>query len=149
MKHAPTEAQKGAAAERRRKMRELARRIGAMTPDERTRLIGDCSVVAIEGHGFSFFNTLMVITQLPGASVVGGFRQWRAAGRCVRKGEHGAAIWIPITPGRAGGEELPETPDAKPSRGRPRFILGTVFDIAQTDPVQAGAPAAPPELVTA
>jgi len=61
--------------------------------------------------------------------MVGGFGQWLRAGRSVRKGESGLGIWVPIAKGKAGEEEAGEGADG----GRPRFLMGTVFDISQTD----------------
>lgn len=39
-----------------------------------------------------FKNTMLLFTQKPNASIVGGFKQWLKAGRVVQKGQ--GAIWI-------------------------------------------------------
>jgi len=108
-------------------MRELSQRLGAMTEAERRAMAEAAGTIrTIEGRALSTHNTCMIVSQLGGAaSVVGGFRQWRAAGRIVRKGEHGAAIWC-----RTGGGE---TESAEGTEGRPSFIMGTVFDVSQTE----------------
>lgn len=83
-------------------------------------------------------NTMLLLMQMPGVSMVGGFRQWLKHGRAVRKGEHGAMIWCPI--GKAKGEAVMS--DAPESSGEPeekRFIIGTVFDISQTQEIETGA----------
>lgn len=131
-----TAAQKAAAAERRDRMADLGRQVAAMTPAERSALVDRLGQVrTIEGHALSMHNTCMVLTQMPSASIVGGFRQWIDAGRCVRKGEHGAGIWVPIGPAKpAEGEEGDED-------GKPRFRLATVFDVGQTDAAEARAAA--------
>lgn len=116
-------------------MRALAQRIGAMPEEQRAALAARAGIRTIEGHALSVFNCCMVLSQMP-ASVVGGFQQWRKAGRCVRKGEHGAAIWVPVPVGKA--REGAESGDAE-GEGGTRFVLGTVFDIAQTDPIDQSA----------
>jgi hypothetical protein len=80
----------------------------------------------------------LVLTQFPTASMVGGFRQWQAHGRRVRKGERGLMIWVP-TSARYDGEAapVPQPADAAPGEGEGRrsgFVMGTVFDISQTEP---------------
>lgn len=123
----PTEAQRVAAEERRAKMRELAKTVSAMTETERFALIErHGSLVTIEGRSLSPFNSCFLLMQHASVSVVGGFRQWIAAGRCVRKGEHGLAMWIPI----AGGKSDEASDDEERKQ---RFTLATVFDITQTD----------------
>src|SRR4029453_14698039 len=94
------------------------------------------AVVTCEGRALSPFNTCLVLNQLPTASMVGGFRQWKDKGRCVKKGEHGLAIWIPTGKGEKGEENAPppegEGIDDAPKRAG--FIMGTVFDVIQTEP---------------
>jgi hypothetical protein len=142
---APTEEQKQRAAERRERFRTLAKTVAEMTDAERAALVDRCgTVVTIEGHPLSFFNTCLVLSQNPGASVVGGFAQWIKAGRAVRKGERGLGIWVPVAKGKgdeapAAGSDQPADADGNDDTGRPRFIMGTVFDIAQTDEVEVAA----------
>ena len=141
MKKQATEEQKKAAAERRERMRRISKAVSEMCPEERQAMIDRLgAVVTNEGRALSPHNTIMIMQQIPGASVVGGFRQWLAAGRSVKKGEKGAGIWIPKH--RAATTE-DETPDHdKDDTERSRFILGTVFDISQTEPTAETAAAA-------
>jgi hypothetical protein len=145
-RRAPTAEQKAKAAERRERFRALAKTVAEMTNAERAALVDRCgAVVTIEGHPLSFFNTCLLLSQNPGASVVGGFAQWIKAGWAVRKGERGLGIWVPVgkskgdgTPAAAAGGQ-PADADGNDDTGRPRFIMGTVFDIAQTDEVEVAA----------
>jgi len=130
MRKQPTEAQKQAAKDRRERMRAIAAKVAAMTPEERAILAGH-GVFTVEGRALSTFNQCMIVMQDPSASVVGGFQQWRKSGRQVRKGEKGLALWIPL----AGSTETEAATDRKSER--PRFMLGTVFDVTQTDPINA------------
>ncbi|MFO0803619.1 MAG: ArdC-like ssDNA-binding domain-containing protein [Gemmataceae bacterium] len=133
----PTEEQKQAAAERRERFRALAKQVADMPDEARAAIVDRCgAVVTCEGRALSFVNTLLVVTQRPGASMVGGFAQWLKIGRAVRKGETGMGIWIPVMKGEkaeaaaepAAGEEGQDGP-------RARFIMGTVFDVSQTDAI--------------
>ncbi|MFA7296303.1 MAG: ArdC family protein [Dehalococcoidia bacterium] len=103
----------------------MAAEIAALSDAERAAIVarlGRC--VTVEGHALSVRNACLVWMQRPDASVVAGFRQWLAAGRSVRKGEHGIGIWAP-TGGRDGDE----------GDEGPRFVFVTVFDVAQTEAV--------------
>ena len=114
-------------------MRAVAKQVAAMTPDQRMDLARRVPVATIEGRTLSVFNQCLVASQAPGATIVGGFRQWLKAGRCVRKGEHGLGIWIPSVKSDAN-KQAGETSSAE----EVRFIFGTVFDISQTAELQAG-----------
>jgi len=82
-----------------------------------------------------------VAMQCPSASVVGGFRQWIAQGRCVIKGQHGIGIWIP-TKKKGTEAEFPKTITEAVAQAPERhgFIFGTVFDIGQTAPLDSAIP---------
>ena len=131
-----TQEQKDARAARRAKARELARIVRAMPEAQRAELAARMSPTTIEGHTLSVHNACMVSMQYPNVSIVGGLQQWRRHGRKVRKGEHGLSIWVPLgkkhdNDGDAGQFGTDE--DGEPSR--PRFIIGYVFDVSQTDEI--------------
>lgn len=129
-----TEAQRLAAKEKRQRMRELAKRIAGMTPEQQAELTkGD--IATIEGRALSLHNQMMVAYQGCRSTVVGGFQQWKKAGRIVRKGEHGYSIWIPC------GAAKPD--DDEGEDGKVYFALGTVFGIDQTDPLGDSPETAP------
>jgi hypothetical protein len=138
-KRQPTPEQKAAAAERRERFKALAARVAAMSEDERTSLVMRLgAIVTCEGHALSAFNSCLVLTQLPTASMVGGFHQWRTKGRKVKKGEHGLMIWVPT--GRKDKDEdaAPVTEADAEKEKRAGFIMGTVFDVTQTEPALDG-----------
>ena len=132
----PTPEQKARAAERRERFRALAAQVAAMSDDERAALVAKAgAIVTVEGRALSVHNSCLVLNQLPTASMVGGFRQWKDHGRSVRKGEHGLMIWVPT-----GKSEKPEEGATVPTaeagaekEKRAGFIMGTVFDVSQTD----------------
>ncbi len=127
----PTEEQKAATAARKTRFREYVKQIAAMSDEQRNALVHRIAPTTCEGHALSVANMMLIALQLPSATLVGGFRQWRKQGRCVKKGEHGAMIWCP---GKAKEEETPENGDDAPE-GKQFFIIGTVFDLLQTEEV--------------
>lgn len=151
MKKRITEEMKAAAEARREKFGVLCRRVAEMSEAERAGLLERVgAVMSCEGRALSETNTVLLVLQRPGVSVVGGFRQWKKAGRYVRKGEKSCSIWIPRgggdTPALAGSElsraELVEGGGSGAGGSRRKFLTGAVFDIGQTEAVGAGGPAA-------
>jgi hypothetical protein len=119
----------------------LVKQVADMTEEQKAALVARIGAVpTCEGHALSLANTMLLLMQMPNVSMVGGFRQWLRAGRCVQKGQHGAMIWIPLGKRKNGepdatDEEDPieEAPKTN-GNGKGRFIIGTVFDISQTAP---------------
>ena len=138
MRRPPTAAQKEKAAERRERFTALAKQVAAMMEDERTALVMKVgAIVTCEGHALSVHNTCLVLTQLPIASMVGGFWQWQDKSRRVKKGEHGLMIWIPTA--RKGKDAAATVAEGDTSEEkRSGFIMGTVFDVTQTEPALDG-----------
>lgn len=128
-------------AERRRADREFARQAVEQlrTSDGWRRWL----TVRRCFHRYSLGNQLLIAMQRPDATRVAGFRAWLKLGYCVRKGQHGIRIWMPIAPSKKQLEAW-QTAGADPAR-RPRthFKLGPVFDRSQVDELPAPAVAAP------
>lgn len=145
----PTQEQRDKAAAKREAFRELVKTISEMDADARAALIDRCgAIVTADGAALSHFNTCLIISQSPKASIVGGFRQWLKHGRCVRKGQTGLNLWVPI----ANRGDAPETdprnpePESTDRASRQRFIMGTVFDISQTETLEQPAAEEPETL---
>lgn len=68
-------------AERKAKLRAMAKTIADMPESERASLAACCSPVTVEGRTLSLHNACMVALQYPTATILGGFRQWKMAGR--------------------------------------------------------------------
>jgi len=122
---------------RRDAMRKLIKQVSSMTPDQRAAVAARLPLVNTEGHALSPFNTCMIYMQngheTP-PTIVGGFKQWLKQGRCVKKGEHGSAIWFPVKQSKHA-DESENDPEAKEFKSE--FMLGTVFDISQTTELEA------------
>ena len=133
-----SEEQKAQRDERKSRMKEFAGIVAKMSLEERSAMAARYPIMTIEGRALSTVNQCLVAIQIPAASVVGGFRQWIKAGRAVMKGQHGAAIWVPLMGGKTQGQGE-ESNEPTATAGRRCFILGTIFDISQTQEIQAGA----------
>ena len=88
-------------------------------------------------HRYSLNNLLLILAQNPEATHVAGYRTWQKLGRQVRKGERGIRIF--------GGREVTETIEDETTgeeteRRRTRFFPVSVFDLAQTDPIEGAEP---------
>jgi len=122
----------------REAMNRLIKQVGAMSAEEREQVAARLGIVTSDGHVLSFYNQCFLAAQGAGsATIVAGFQQWRRAGRCVRKGEHSCGvIYVPTGKRRSDEEEAPSNPEEKESI---RFMLVPVFDVSQTDALQAAA----------
>ena len=110
------------------KMKQLAEQFAKMSEAERVELSNQLgSLRTIEGRPLSFKNSALLYFQKKGVSIVGGFQQWKKAGRIVRKGEKALAIFCPASRKAEEGQ----TPDDSSLF----FFTGSVFDISQTEPL--------------
>jgi antirestriction protein ArdC len=108
-------------------------------------------------HTYSASNVLLIITQFPGATRVGGYRTWKGLGYQVRRGEKGIAVLAPIVTRRRRLDDHEE--DDHEDNNQPEvvrilrgFRVVHVFDISQCDgppwpevaptPLSGDAPAA-------
>jgi antirestriction protein ArdC len=80
-------------------------------------------------HSYSWRNCLLILSQMPTASRVAGYRTWQGLGRQVRKGERGIAVIAPVVY-RNAEEDADEGEDSPTIRG---WKIEHVFDISQTD----------------
>ena len=113
--------------ERRERWKGHCAKFAAMSEVERVALVQKVgAVVTCAGHQVAFKNTALLILQCPIVSVVGGFNQWKAAGRRVMKGAKALSMWAPGASPKDGesGEDV-------------RFFTVNVFDISQTEPLPA------------
>jgi hypothetical protein len=89
--------------------------------------------VAARFHRYSANNVLLLLSQMPSATRVAGYRRWQSLGRQVRRGEAGLAILAPCV-SRArplDDTEAEERPELV--RVLQGFRVAYVWDISQTD----------------
>ena len=118
-----------ARAEKQSRFAEFRRIVSAMSEDDRAALAARMPIVNVDGHALSVFNNCLLIHQTDRPlTIVGGFRQWLAAGRVVAAGQHGLMIWYPRGKRKAAADS-----DESDS-GAVSFGTASVFDISQTVP---------------
>ena len=81
-------------------------------------------------RSYSFRNVVLIQRQRPNAKFCKGYKQWRAVGRQVRKGERGIKIWVPFYRNPTPEEVEAGHPEDEKVR---RFGIGHVFDIEQCE----------------
>jgi hypothetical protein len=119
-------------------MADRAAEIRAMSETDRENLAAQAGTITCEGCPLSVFNTCFLWQQAGRALLqVGGFRQWKKAGREVIKGQHASGyIYVPMQKREEdadGSDEGGETEE----KARKFFKLVPVFDVTQT--VEIGA----------
>lgn len=115
--------------QRSQRLQAIRQQLANLSDTERQTLANRGIIATIEGRTLSLHNTIMVYLQSNGRTptVVGGYQQWRKAGRQVKKGEHGAIIFFPV------GDKDNETGDIVSADN---FFTAIVFDISQTEPIE-------------
>lgn len=139
---------------RRAKFRGLVKQAASLTEEQKANWLGKVGcILTADGKAISgLCNTFLLFTQLGTPTIVGGFRQWLKHGRCVKKGQHGAMIWCPT--GRKAEETTTSTTPAPANGSEPtgeedgtHFIIGTVFDVSQTEPINGQTQAVESEAI--
>ena len=82
-------------------------------------------------HRYSLNNAILIAAQQPDATRIAGFHAWKKFGRCVRKGEHGIAIFAPMSRSKDHDERETSTSEGKKSVFG--FRIAYVFDVSQTE----------------
>jgi hypothetical protein len=84
-------------------------------------------------HQYSFYNRILIYIQNPNATKVASYKNWKAKHRQVKKGARGMSVLVPIFP---KGHNPLKTGDEEDKKRQPvRFIVGSVFDIADTEAI--------------
>lgn len=134
-------------SEKKNKIIALRKMLSQMPEDQRQAVAEKFGIVTVEGHQLTPYNQCFLISQSNiNFSIVGGFQQWRKAGRTVKKGEHGFLILVP-SKNRESSEKSPlDVPMGKEEDQNIdnfilddediRFYSATVFDISQTEPLE-------------
>lgn len=127
-----TEEQKAAAKAKRERLNGICKKVSAMTEQEKEAfLLENQLVTSVTGNTLSLVNTCLIIDQTNGEyvpTIVGGFKQWKANGRIVKKGEKSLAIWVPCKR-KDTDEKSGEVNEST------YFTFGNVFDISQTQEI--------------
>lgn len=101
------------------------------------------SLRSVSGRRYSFNNQILAWMQRPEAQYLAGFKKWQDEGRQVRKGSKGISIL-----GFRTFERDVILPNGKPGKETvPYFPPVTVFDYADTDPIEGATRVFDPEAV--
>ena len=120
----------------REKARAVAGQLAKMTDEERAQLAARApGLVTCEGHPITVNNTMLLVLQSgrEDLTMIGGFRQWKKAGRSVMRGQHSiGSIMVPMNGRkRQDADESADEESGKPERMHFRFV--PMFDISQTE----------------
>ena len=114
--------------EKKEKIIRIRKTLSEMSEEQRQAVADKFGIVTVEGHLLTPHNQCFLVAQSEiNFSIVGGFQQWRKAGRIVRKGEHGFIILVPSKTNED------ENSDIVSDDENVRFFSATVFDISQTE----------------
>ena len=80
-------------------------------------------------HNYSFGNCILIMSQLPTATICASYADWKKRGRYVKRGEHGLMVRVP-TPVKFKKMNADGTEE---EHSMLKFKVGAVFDISQTE----------------
>ena len=120
--------------DKKEKIIRIRKTLSEMTEEQRQAIADKFGIVTVEGHLLTAHNQCFLVAQSQiNFTIVGGYKQWKKAGRSVRKGEHGFYIFVP-----SKQKEDEANPDVNNSDETPFFFTVVVFDISQTELITEG-----------
>ena len=128
------QARKEAAQAKKKELREQAKHTAERIEND-PEFAAAFADFAARFPSYSERNQTMIFMQNDEATICAGFNKWKEEGRAVRKGEKGIKIFAPTKKkvrDENGNVVKNEKGEDEEEAG---FIMVTVFDIAQTDPV--------------
>ncbi len=115
--------------QKKEKIISIRKKLSEMPEEQRNALAEKFGIVTVEGHPLTAHNQCFLVAQSEiNFTIVGGFQQWKKAGRIVRKGEHGFYIFVP-------SKQKDDPPDNTEIQNEDdvHFYTAVVFDISQTE----------------
>ena len=114
--------------EKKEKIICIRKTLSEMTEEQRQAAADKFGIVTVEGHLLTPHNQCFLVAQSEvNFTIVGGFQQWKKAGRIVRKGEHGFLIFVPSKTKQGDNSEMISDEEDV------HFFTATMFDISQTE----------------
>jgi hypothetical protein len=105
---------------------------------------GECLRLAARLPGEDWGNILLIHALRPGATQLRGYRQWTAAGRQVRKGENGIAVFTIPPPPRQAQHSGQDDDEPAPATWRDAGQVTSLWDLSQTTGPPLSGDALPP-----
>ncbi len=93
-------------------------------------------------YNYSASNTMLILTQMPEATMVASFTKWKSLGRSVKKGEHAIKVLSPVPKSYKKKKIDSKTKEVVlDEKGNPiyekvdfvAFKVASVFDVSQTE----------------
>lgn len=78
-------------------------------------------------HSYSFFNTLLLMSQMPTLSIPASYTTWKEQGRWVKKGEKALTILIPVT------RKVTDEKTGEENIHTAFYARACIFDVSQTE----------------
>lgn len=117
--------------DKKEKIIRIRKTLSEMSEEQRQAIADKLGIVTVEGHLLTPHNQCFLVAQSEiNFTVIGGFQQWKKAGRIVRKGEHGFLILVPSKTNQEQNSEIISADEDV------KFFSATVFDISQTKVMQ-------------
>ncbi len=117
--------------DKKEKIIRIRKTLSEMSEEQRQAIADKLGIVTVEGHLLTPHNQCFLVAQSEiNLTVIGGFQQWKKAGRIVRKGEHGFLILVPSKTNQEQNSEITSADEDV------KFFSATVFDISQTKVMQ-------------
>lgn len=114
--------------EKKEKITHIRKTLSEMSEEQRQAVADKFGIVTVEGHLLTPHNQCFLVAQSEiNFTIVGGFQQWKKAGRIVRKGEHGFLIFVPSKAKQGDNSEMISDDE------NIHFFTATMFDISQTE----------------
>lgn len=109
------------------KMAKLAGAVKALSDADRETMASKMAITTCEGHVISPFNAIFAQNQTDIAlTIIGGYSQWKKAGRQVIPGSHAFGyVYVPMKRKNAPADE------------KVRFRMVPHFDVSQTEEISA------------
>ena len=113
--------------EKKEKIIQIRKTLSQMSEEQQIAIAEKFGIMTVEGHPLTPYNQCFLVTQSEiNFTIVGGFVQWKRAGKVVRKGQHGFLILVPSVPKNEDNLNNYLSDDDI------HFYSATVFDISQT-----------------
>lgn len=112
--------------EKKEKITQIRKTLSQMSEEQQQEVAARFGIITVEGHPLTPYNQCFLVSQSEiNFSIVGGYVQWKRAGKVVRKGQHGFLILVPSVSKKEENVDTYLDDDV-------HFYSATVFDISQT-----------------
>lgn len=120
-------------SEKKQKIQELKNWLANFGEEQQAEKAKELNIKTVNGHLLSIRNQLILFKQNKNVSIVAGFKQWKGAGKQVKKGSKSLMIFVPSVSKSKDKETQEETEYVN-------FYPVNVFDISQVENISEEMP---------